>query len=234
MKLKSIIIIFILFISCQENNKIIDEAILKAQNYFSENEIKDFAKKNESYVDFFYQMNFRNKYIRSPKDSSLVKYFNSLGVYHEDDMSGIIFKSLHRKLNGKKINIEQQVEFIKKYDEAEKIKENVNTKRALKYYKKVEVGDTILTKMYVDQNTNNAVRYLYPEDVGRDFDNSLDLLITGVLIRKEPIIDTLDIKNDIRIISLNHKTIKVLGEYINVNDTLKVDFRHDIIETIDR
>jgi hypothetical protein len=47
--------------------------------------------------------------------SRLSKYFNEIGIYHPDDMSGIIFVSYHRHLTGKDINLQQQIEHYKAY-----------------------------------------------------------------------------------------------------------------------
>ncbi len=52
----------------------------------------------------------RNNWIRGGRDTNLVKYFNKLGIYSPDDMSVMIITSLHRKLNHKPLNINEQVE----------------------------------------------------------------------------------------------------------------------------
>lgn len=46
--------------------------------------------------------------------SPLSRWFNSVGIDHPDDMSGIILTSFHRKLNGQKIDLDGQ---IKKYQD---------------------------------------------------------------------------------------------------------------------
>jgi len=51
----------------------------------------------------------RNNWNLWNPDSELHKYFNTIGIAHADDMSGIIFDSLHRKINKKEINLEEQV-----------------------------------------------------------------------------------------------------------------------------
>lgn len=48
------------------------------------------------------------------KTSPLSKWFFSIGIYHADDMSGIIFTSFHRYINQKDIDLEGQV---KLYDD---------------------------------------------------------------------------------------------------------------------
>lgn len=42
-------------------------------------------------------------------DNDLTKWFNSIGIVHADDMSGIIFTSTHRKLNQKEIELNKQI-----------------------------------------------------------------------------------------------------------------------------
>lgn len=49
--------------------------------------------------------------VRSP----LHIWFVSHGIGHADDMSAIIFKTLHRILNGKGIDLEGQIKFYQKY-----------------------------------------------------------------------------------------------------------------------
>lgn len=44
-----------------------------------------------------------------------VAWFNEQGIYHADDMSGIIFTSLHRKGNKKEIELDKQIKFYRDY-----------------------------------------------------------------------------------------------------------------------
>ena len=46
---------------------------------------------------------------------SLQEYFHNIGIHHPDDMSTIILTSYHRKKNNKNINLEEQIDFYKKY-----------------------------------------------------------------------------------------------------------------------
>ncbi len=47
--------------------------------------------------------------------SRLSKYFNDLGIYHPDGMSGIILDSYHRYLTGKDIKLEEQIKFYQDF-----------------------------------------------------------------------------------------------------------------------
>lgn len=53
-----------------------------------------------------------------------VKWFNEQGIYHADDMSGIIFTSLHRDKNGKEISLDKQIKKYRNY--WEKVDPKVN------------------------------------------------------------------------------------------------------------
>ena len=49
------------------------------------------------------------------KGSRLSRYFNELGIYHPDDMSGINLDSFWRHLNGKEIELDAQIGKYKAY-----------------------------------------------------------------------------------------------------------------------
>ena len=48
-------------------------------------------------------------------DSDLAKWFNTIGITHPDDMSGIIFTSIHRRLNKKERELDKQVKFYQDF-----------------------------------------------------------------------------------------------------------------------
>lgn len=49
------------------------------------------------------------------KGGELAKHFNSIGIYHPDDMSGIILTSYYRHLHGQDRALEKQIEFYQDY-----------------------------------------------------------------------------------------------------------------------
>lgn len=49
------------------------------------------------------------------RGSRLSAYFNNLGIYHPDDMSGIILTSYHRYLSGKELKLQEQVRSYQEY-----------------------------------------------------------------------------------------------------------------------
>jgi len=85
-----------------------------------------------AYAHMFLGMWIRNNW-RLWGDSTLSQYFNKMGIFHPDDMSGIILDSYHRTITGKKIRLKEQVKHYQDYWKASR-------KREFDRYK---VGETI-------------------------------------------------------------------------------------------
>jgi len=65
------------------------------------------------------------------KGGELAKYFNSIGIVHPDDMSGIIFSCFYRELNGLPWNVDEQVTYYQNYwKEAEEHQRRMETDTA--------------------------------------------------------------------------------------------------------
>jgi uncharacterized C2H2 Zn-finger protein len=75
--------------------------------------------------------------------SRLSKYFNDKGIYHPDDMSGIILDSYHRNLNGQEIKLDEQVKYYQDYWEKSKLAEKEQKQKEFSEY---NIGDTLLFK----------------------------------------------------------------------------------------
>lgn len=62
---------------------------------------------------------FLGRYLRNEwglwEGSALARWFNAQGIYHADDMSGIILESFWRRLNGQEIGLAGQVEECQAY-----------------------------------------------------------------------------------------------------------------------
>lgn len=59
--------------------------------------------------------NIRNSWGLWDENSELHNFFKSIGIWHADDMSSIIFTCLHRILNKKPCKIKEQIAQYKKY-----------------------------------------------------------------------------------------------------------------------
>ncbi len=67
-----------------------------------------------SKMHFGLGMTLRNKW-GLWANSELARYFYNLGVFHPDDMSGMILNSYHRRLSNQPIKLEEQVEYYQNY-----------------------------------------------------------------------------------------------------------------------
>lgn len=88
-------------------------------------------------------------------NSKLKHYFLEKGVFHPDDMSGIIFTSYHRYLNNRPIELDSQINSYRRYWNAQMHADGFSmgdlgmhytTDSALVQY--FPVGDTILVSIY--------------------------------------------------------------------------------------
>lgn len=90
--------------------------------------------------------------------SRLSKYFNDLGVYHPDDMSGIILTSYHRQLIGTKIKLSKQVKYYQHYWKKAVREQEKSQKEEFKEY---SIGDTVeFTYNYEFISENQENRFM--------------------------------------------------------------------------
>ena len=98
--------------------KNLEEALHQINLYVSDSLKTEIKKKSEN--DFLAETHFglgigmRNNW-KLWKGSDLSKYFNGIGIFHPDDMSGIILTSYYRKLTGLDIKLENQILKYKEY-----------------------------------------------------------------------------------------------------------------------
>jgi len=57
----------------------------------------------------------RNAWGLWDEKSDLHRFFVSIGIWHADDMSGIIYRTLHRVLNRKPADLKGQIEHYQRY-----------------------------------------------------------------------------------------------------------------------
>ncbi len=64
----------------------------------------------------------RNEWGLWSKDSELYTVLNDMGLWHADDMYGLIMTSYYRKLHGKELNLKEQIQqFINYWKDYEKM-----------------------------------------------------------------------------------------------------------------
>jgi hypothetical protein len=98
--------------------KDLNEALEILSCKWPEKEIKEFkALKEENLAEFHFGagLSMRNNWGLWQGNNELVREFNKIGIHHPDDMSAIILKSFHRRLNNKDIDLDGQVNFYQAY-----------------------------------------------------------------------------------------------------------------------
>jgi len=223
--------------SCQNKDNPIANIVAKFENIIPKEELIIFSKKSEfeavRYLYSKYGLELRNKFLQGKyKDQKLINYFHYNDIIRLDDMSIIILRCLHRKLNEKNMDIEH---LINEKKQAIKFTNECNRLKKLRLNKNLEYkpGDTIQLRMKVLNSENKAypVECLYKS--GWIFNNEKDLLIIGVVIKNG--IAYKDIEENIfmkfRAISVN-KNIPSPMKTIKTNDTVEVVLNYDIIEKI--
>jgi hypothetical protein len=91
----------------------LDEALLQLPNLLGTEDLTIFQETPEEYIPIYFHHGL-GRYLRNNWElwhgSPLAQYFHDLGVSHPDDMSSVILLSFYRKLHGKPILLEQQIE----------------------------------------------------------------------------------------------------------------------------
>lgn len=85
----------------------------------------DFIKNNKTEDHLVKLHHFLGRFIRNEwglwTGSELSRYFNTLGLFHPDDMSGVIITSFYRHLHKLPLQIESQVQRYKDFWEMQKL-----------------------------------------------------------------------------------------------------------------
>jgi len=102
--------------------KTLDEAVDQfIKDTEGDEELKDLLEKEESsflgYLHFGGGMNMRNEwgFWNHEHPSDLAKWFHERGIYHADDMSGIVYRTFYRRLKGEDEAVQEQIENLRQY-----------------------------------------------------------------------------------------------------------------------
>lgn len=168
----------------------VDEAIKFFEKQWTEKQKQDFKNKPETgavtELHFSVGLWIRNNWIYGERDKALSEYFLKLGIHAPDDMSSIILISLHRRLNNKPIDLNEQVNAYKAAWKPVLECEKEVRKQAAATYQKYKIGDHIKILMHVDvmsDGEGNAVTFACPT-IDWKFDPKKDMIIQGIISDK--------------------------------------------------
>ncbi len=107
----------------------LDECFIELDRFLSPNEKKNIIDSTEDYmINYHHNLgrHIRNEwYLWSLEPKGLAKYFNDIGIFHADDMSGIILDSYWRFKHNIPLDIETQVKLYQDYWAKQKQEEGV-------------------------------------------------------------------------------------------------------------
>jgi uncharacterized protein DUF6794 len=83
------------------------------------------------------------------KGKELANYFNSIGIYHPDDMSGIILTSYYRELHGQEWKVDEQVKYYQDY-----------WKKSNEHFQKLETDTAYQKMIQARQDSIEHARFL--------------------------------------------------------------------------
>lgn len=207
--------------------KNLNEAVLYFQQKWTKAELDQFRNKSETqaFNDIHFETGtwIRNNWVHGNRDSSLTNYFHSLGINHPDDISSIILTSLHRTLNKKEINLDEQIEGYKEYWKPIVDCKEMQKVKAVSIFNKFKVGHSLTIYMSVDTSyaRHNAVLYQCPNNEWI-FDLNKDLILKGTLAKKYFINDTANVFFTVNIYYMNRRDTQILMTDVKKGD--KKDF----------
>ena len=207
--------------------KNLDEAILYFQQKWTNTQLNKFKNKSEdiavSELHLGTGMWIRNNWVHGRRDTALTNYFHSLGIYHPDNISSIILRSLHRTLNQKDIQLDKQVERIKAYwKPVIECKERQKV-QSISNYNKFKERDNITIYMPVDtfNGSRNAVLYACPTEHW-NFDEGKDLILKGFITKKYFLGESANVFFTVYVTKINRNDVPILMQQVKTGD--KVDF----------
>ncbi|MEP2671568.1 MAG: DUF6794 domain-containing protein [Cyclobacteriaceae bacterium] len=110
------------------------------------------------------------------RKKGLYHFFDSLGVTHPDNMSGIILVSFHRHLNDKTIDLDGQIrELNAEIQEMEnQVSEGVSNSKNI--WNSIQVGDTVLINFRIDKAAKKPGAYfIYSYEQLDQIDDKYDI-----------------------------------------------------------
>jgi len=248
MKIKIFVCIFVMcIISCSTKKKILNCNLYPSKGYFpvdlfdaveylnckwSEKDKRKIAYLTEDKVIGMYHfgigMGIRNNWELWQGENDLVKFFNSHGIFHPDDMSSIILISFHRKLNNKEIDFESQVQYYLDYWAPIEEFERKETKRVLEAYEKYQLGDTITLYMEIfDFGQGDVASVRIGANYEWTFNPEKDLEFKGKIVQKEMLQDSTNVTLSIQVFEINKVgLVKTIWQDVKLGDTTKVELRY--------
>lgn len=225
-KMKKALLLVVALVFCltscsQSKPSNLEEAINYFESNWSASEINEFKNKpeNDAVSDLHHSVGtwIRNEWIRHGNEQ-FREYFKKIGVFHPDDISTIVFTSLHRKLNKRELNIEKQVKYFTAYWEEEFQKKNKTELITLENYRKYQIGDKINIYFPVEYNGIESNAVVYESNEYWEYNPKKDLKITGIIKDKYYLGNEKNVFFKIKLTAKSNKFTKVQMEEMQIGN----------------
>lgn len=213
----------------------IDEALLYFEKNWSTKQKENFKTLSEekavSEHDLSTGIFIRSRWLSNKKNTALLNEFIEMGIDEMHDMSAIILRSLHRKLNNTPIDLEDQVSYYKEYWKPVRACEAVADKLAEENFKKFNIGDSIFIYLDVDAKfgTRNAIVHQCP-DTEWSFDYKNDLLIKGIILDKYSNASKKNVSFKVKIAHLSSENTTVFFKNVKPLDEMEFYLRYLLVK----
>lgn len=162
------------------------------------------------------------------KGRELFNFFDSLGVDHPDNMSGIILRSYHRHLTGKTIDLSGQIEKIIEANEKYRLEILDAEKITLSTFESLNITDTVKIDFLMERNQRIPQTYFIYKN-GPTEEQKVKYAIcsiVGSVINKKINLEPKQFFVDIRLLDLcGHESVKFWYPYnkSKVGDVITYD-----------
>lgn len=207
---------------CNTKDADLNKCLDIAEKMFTTEQKLSFASKEEelaiSKIHFTMSLKFRNEILREKSDDSkfIINFFKNYGITSFDNISYIIFKCLHRRLNNEPLEFNNLINKINEDNRLTKKCIDIKTERAKMIFKSFKIGDTLNFKMKLNKygDKEYAVYSVCPDSI---FNNYIEL--------KCKIVDKLNYNNSFltELIWKSKDEVLILTENIKLGDTIVID-----------
>jgi len=187
---------------------------------------KNYSENDTIFRDYHFGIGLylRNNLLRHHDESdNLTKFFDSIGIYHYDDMSSIILTSYQRYLNNQNIELESQVNKFKEYWKPIMDCAEIKLKKGLEIYEKYKINDTINIKMPVSES-NSVVDYPCPT-MEWEFRDLFDLEVNGIITDRYFINDSTNTFFTVKLLTKNNPSTKIMMNEVDIGEEFNVSLR---------
>lgn len=220
--------VLLLMFSCSKETDPLILFIEDLSNTWNAKAKDDFSSSPESTsigeIDYEFAKLVHQKINNTDEGEKLVDYLKSRGVKENTGIARIVSISMHRELNNKNINLENQIEKVNISSEKLKSCKRLLSEKSNRDYVNYNIEDTIYIRLPLDKKNSNAVLYECPGLsiwIKSDGDND-DMVLKTILKKK---VKSRSGKNKflLKIIKFSKPDITILYEDINVGETIEIE-----------